>query len=933
MRTNFGNFCALSASCAALFLACSVSAQTFGERPRGADRVAAGEAFTEKTGAQVLWDTRSDLPARVEGSDIRIATSLDASTASDAFLRYLDAEAGFFGIPVDQLALMSTLTRDDRIYLKYQFTFEGLPIEGQELGAVLETDGDLIRYASNILSDLSLSSAARVSEEEARQLASAALLMRGLRPASEARSVERVFLPDMPAQSDDPRGSYRLIYRVETRVEGPESSPFKTILIDASTGELISVEDTNPWTITGTIRGEIVPLAATDPPVLRDLDNVFVLGIRAGVFPGISTTLATDGDYTLPTSSGTWTLVSSLDGPFASVDSIANAKVSETTTATDGATANWTWRTTNGDDLAQINVFYHLNLIHDDLYKAVLNYNWKNAWQSGSSQFQAETGHSFNNAYAGDPMTFGTTFALRADVIYHEASHNVIYSLFNGWVGHGKPQGAFHEAYAFDEGFADFFSAEMLDRSQTNGRNLDNTLSYADRYTPSTGVGLEGHQGGQIIGGVAWDLRELLRARFGDDFGIRLNTALIFKALHEMAASPGPYRFSLPTKSNFLESILRADDNDKDTDNGTPRDREIFQAFRNHRALPVDLFIRDHASDQGDVPSNSNGEPWWVSPDIIVQDSPLNNVISITHDLPKFKKETWIRVRVRNDGYLTSGAAKVHVYSRGLSDPTYVPRTKLGTVTINNVPPNGSKLSPHIVWKPEPLQILWAEVESAEDMMTEPGNIVLENNFAQRSLTTVMVWPGKSVKLPYPYARLTDPQLAEKLKEAGASLGFEVWHEADNDIAEIEFVGDDARQTASVVDMKPQEAPLQFAPLVAATGSPVWTEDERVSPLVMSEDPLRFAGHANPRLAAELTPYSLLKYGGGTFGKTSVELEGLIVTIADNAKPGDVLHIHMAHSADGAKVGGMTYEIVVAERTSELETRLETQLRGPFSAE
>lgn len=41
----------------------------------------------------------------------------------------------------------------------------------------------------------------------------------------------------------------------------------------------------------------------------------------------------------------------------------------------------------------------------------------------------------------------------------------------------------------------------------------------------------------------------------------------------------------------------------------------------------------------------------------------------------------------------------------------------------------------------------------------------------------------------------------------------------------------------------------------------------------------------------------------------------------------------MAHSADGAEVGDMTYEIVVDERTSELESRLETQLRGPFPAE
>jgi hypothetical protein len=901
-------------------------AQPLGDTPP-ADRNVAAIRFVEEHGGKILWDVRSGLPGRLSGTEARVAEALDESNAGEGFLQFLEREEALFAVPVDRLRLMSVQTRDDRVYLKFGLTFDGVPIEGLELGGVLRTDGVLLRYASNVLPDLPLSTDARLSRTDAERVARAALLIRGMQTAGPPTSNERAFVTKRRKDDEDSRGPYRLVYRVVLRVAESAGDPRQLVTVDAMTGEIVSVADANPWAIQGTVRGEIYPTAPTDPPVARDLDNLLVTGIKPAPY-GVAAAVTADGDYVLPTWAGNWILVSGLNGPFASVDSVANAAVNHIGSVSDGATHSWTWRNTSGDDLDQVNVFYHLNLLHDNLYKAVLNYDWKNPWQKGSPVFRAETGIAGTNAFAGDPMTFSVNAARSADTIYHEASHNVIYGLFGAWVGFGK--GAFREGYAFDEGFADFFAAEMLDDPQVNGRNLDNTMQYPNSYTPSTALGLEGHQGGQIIAGAAWNLRGLLRERFGAELGTRLNTALVFKALIEMAVSPSPYRFSMPGTANFLEAMLLADDNDTNVANGTPRDREIFQAFRNHRLLPVDLFVRDHNTDQGDVPSNPNGEPYWLSPDIIVQDSPLAKIASVKYKLPKFAKESWIRVRVRNDGYLASKSATVNVYVRGLYDPAYWPWTKLGSVTVTGVPANGSKLSPPITWKPKPLQVLRAEILSDEDIMTEAGKVPLENNLARRNLATFVAWPGATMTVDYPLKALTNEEIVKSLTKTGASsMSVDLWHEVvdENAAIEAEIVslgGDPVDRTAPVQPHAVEQR--WFVSPVAVTGTGIWSPDELDSPLMRGDDAEHFAGHANPRVEQVPVPYLVRSYEVARLSEETRTGPRLQITVAEDAQPGQVLHFHVGHQTEGTVLGGMTYEVVVAERTPAAEARLEAML-------
>ena len=120
-----------------------------------------------------------------------------------------------------------------------------------------------------------------------------------------------------------------------------------------------------------------------------------------------------------------------------------------------------------------MNVFYHMNLFHDWL-RDELGLSWVNAWD-GSSRFNARVNYNFANAYAGNPMQFGTNnFARSSDVIYHECTHNVLYEIYGDYIGFPA---TYDEGYAMDEGFADYFACSFTNDS----RQGEGTGSARDR--------------------------------------------------------------------------------------------------------------------------------------------------------------------------------------------------------------------------------------------------------------------------------------------------------------------------------------------------------------------------------------------------------------------------------------------------------------------
>jgi hypothetical protein len=249
------------------------------------------------------------------------------------------------------------------------------------------------------------------------------------------------------------------------------------------------------------------------------------------------------------------------------------------------APCNLTWIAADRD---HINVFYHMNLFHDWL-KDELGYSWIN-YKDGTSRFNARVNYNFANAYAGDPMQFGTNvFARSSDVIYHECTHNVLSHIYDGaYIGYPA---TYSEAYAMDEGFADYFASSFTNDSRhgegytTNPRNLNNNAQYPGKSNYNN---IEGHTGGMIIGGAAWDLRQRLINNHGAP-GARIADQLILEAHQILSIYPRDYYFSDPHESNLLSALYKAADIDNNLLNGFPYFNDIQHAFHAHALLQAVL--------------------------------------------------------------------------------------------------------------------------------------------------------------------------------------------------------------------------------------------------------------------------------------------------------------------------------------------------------
>jgi len=294
-----------------------------------------------------------------------------------------------------------------------------------------------------------------------------------------------------------------------------------------------------------------------------------------------------------------------------------------------------------------------MNLFRDWL-KSQVGYSWTNAWD-GSRQFKAEVNRpAFDNALSGNPMVFGNNpWARSSDIIYHECTHNVLFSIYGDWIGWPDAR---EERYSMDEGFADYFACSFTDDSSFGegalavARNLNNNRNYPSKNT----YNIEGHTGGQIIGGAAWDLRAILIARFGAANGARLADNMLFDAHQMLANQQRDYYFSDPQESNLLTSLYNTDD-------GRSHIQEIRAAFWNHNLLQAVLFHMDSYDFSANVVSEiTGGDLYYYDGKFWANNYQQRGVI----DLGDVGATTLDAVNIPNAGYTRFGVDAVvgHTY-------------------------------------------------------------------------------------------------------------------------------------------------------------------------------------------------------------------------------------------------------------------------------
>ncbi len=682
-------------------------------------------------GLRVVWDDEARVPRSITGLSLAPPATVKSFDRKpdvlDVSLAFLDRYRDLVQLSTEDVSEKKIRKFQDKWYVTLQTHYRGIPIYHGQVGFSLDQQGRILTYASDYDPRIELDVSPAIDRQRAIELARAHHRPEVDLPAS----VREAYLIIDRGATDD--AEPRLAWYVFLAATAGHRDVDRVFFIDAQSGEVMRDYYPFPNAVSGTIQGQIFPEHSTDAVVTRRFEHATV---KVG---SASANTNSTGSYSVSPGTGTHTLTTKLEGPFVKVQSY-NGKVDKdivkTLSVKDPATANVSWTAANAspDDGDGLNVFYHANRLHDDYYLGVLGMSWNNPFASNSQMTYSVNRGNGNNAAAGHPITIqGNAVARNSDITFHETTHNVLYDIFSGWVGHPA---AFSEGYAFDEGFGDYvacsFNNDSTYAENVHGtRHCDNTMQYA-----GTAYNTEGHAGGQLVSGVVWDL--------WNKQGLGHNQAdvLAFAGLSQMATLPRPYYFSNPSKSNYLSSILIADDTNSNVGDGTPHDRQIFQAFRNHDLLPVDVFSKDNPSDTGDVPSTG---AYWTSPDIWVRNSKDGMT---AHQNPIFGQVNYLYVRVRNQGYLkaSSTTAKVYWADTAAGIPWPAGWNLIGSTTVTNLAAGSKVVATAIPWTPSGSAIgkrcLKVRLESSQDMITEEANVRLDNNLAQKNITIVKLPPS-----------------------------------------------------------------------------------------------------------------------------------------------------------------------------------------------
>lgn len=538
---------------------------------------------------RVTRNRMTKIPERVIGIDTYPAVlkqgtvPVTETNVEPTFKAFFKEHKKLFGIEPEDLKLVSANKINKRWYVKYEQCYKGIPVLNATVGLDSSEDGKVNSFAGNYQPDITVPTKPKVDLETAIE---AAKKTYPKKDAKRLKNKEGILIIYPEKVADEV--IYHLAWKFMLAGEEPDPEIEKYFIVDAVDGKILQSYNARfPGAqITGTVQGGVYLALPTDAISTVPLKNEDVNIEDAGH------TTTNNSGYFQKTVDWLWDFIHfwtpghvtyKLEGPYARVQNNSGGDYTQTCDCNTSSPCNFTWTATDRD---HINVFYHMNLFHDWL-RDELGYSWVNHWD-GTSRFNARVNYSFANAYAGDPMQFGTNdFARSSDVIYHECTHNVLVAIYGDYIGWPNN---YTEAYAMDEGFADYFASTFTNDPRhgegytANPRTLDNITQYPGKSSFNS----EGHTGGTIIAGAAWVFRQRLVNLYGAS-GARIADQLVLQAHQILSTFPRNYFFSDPHESNLLSALYKAADTDNNLLNGFPYFYDIQQAFHAHGLLQAVL--------------------------------------------------------------------------------------------------------------------------------------------------------------------------------------------------------------------------------------------------------------------------------------------------------------------------------------------------------
>jgi hypothetical protein len=180
---------------------------------------------------------------------------------------------------------------------------------------------------------------------------------------------------------------------------------------------------------------------------------------------------------------------------------------------------------------------------------------------------------------------------------------------------------------------------------------------------------------------------------------------------------------------------------------GQPATVDIPPACVTVRPSLRDAFCKDHDTDNGQVPSNPNGEEWWVSPDIWVRHQ-QDGVPQ--HQNPQGGQTNHVYVKVRNRGNATLTNVDVGVYWAVGATSINWPNdwTYISTVTIPSLGPGQSRIV-SVPWQPTASghYCFLARIHAMLDPVQHEGLVPFDNNLCQRNVHVLP--PEETTHDPY----------------------------------------------------------------------------------------------------------------------------------------------------------------------------------------
>lgn len=563
----------------------------------------------------VHFNEANGKPHTAFGKPITVAGS-NAVERAEYFVQH---QLQGFGIPVDELEVVGNTSNKHAEHVVFAQMHQGKKVLNARLSVRL-TAGKVVGFSADVYNHISFEQA----NLNAAQAASAAMVGITENVVNVDANSEVMILP-IP-EYERKRTTFKLVYQVTVYTVDENNVPANYLTyVDAVDGailmrkNLVCHSESEPPASDVTVTDNVSLTQPYNPETNTFLPNLEVT--QSG------NTFYTDGSGNLVgLAAGSATL--RMRGLWSEVFTNGTTP-SFTTTLINGVNAvDWGANANSKESSA----YYHVNTVHDYMKTKFPSFTG----MDNALPTNVDVSGSCNAFYDGSSINFYlagsgcTSYALVADVVYHEYGHGINDKYY-------QSQGGFFANGAMGEGYADIWAMGITNNPILGeGNSQSIPTDFIRRYDidpkiyPQDILG-EVHADGEIIAGAWWDLGQ----NFGDlQQMMDLYAATFDATITGLDGNEGEVYVDVLVEALLVDDSP-VDGGDGDITNGTPNDLDIINAFDAHGITLLSNATLDHtpieAHNNQDIEIDMtvlNDYPWALNDAVVAYR--LNNSTSWT---------------------------------------------------------------------------------------------------------------------------------------------------------------------------------------------------------------------------------------------------------------------------------------------------------------